>query len=333
MTGRHGAVRVLIALLVLMSTVAARAQALKIDGMYVNAYGDPRNQPIIFVHGGPGYNSWDFEFTTARPLSEQGYYVVVYDQRGQGRSDAADSKRFNYRQYADDLKEIIDRLKLKEPVLIGHSHGGPIAIKFDEFYPHVAKKVVLVSAPVVFWDSMRSMLENCSRNYENVGQYDKRSSVGGIYYQLFLDSTTSVQRAPGLIGGAFLAAVDCGLYKVQHPSQAAQKLWREYGANRLNVPLSGMTAAMPGFLSNENYVHFNGLDYVFAHQSQFCGIYGDEDGLFTPLSLAVIRNALSSTSPEVPFRIVRGASHDVFVDQQPEFLKALKETCGLNPGN
>lgn len=145
-TGRHGAARVLIAILVLLSTVAARAQALKIGGMHVNAYGDPRNQPIVFVHGGPGYNSWDFEFTTARPLSEQGYYVVVYDQRGQGRSDAADSKGFDYRQYADDLKEIIDGLKLKEPVLIGHSHGGPITIKFDEFYPHVAKKIILVES-------------------------------------------------------------------------------------------------------------------------------------------------------------------------------------------
>ncbi|NNN07406.1 MAG: alpha/beta hydrolase [Elusimicrobia bacterium] len=329
MKNSRGAPKALIALLIFLSPVVAGAQARKIDGMYVNVYGDPKNQPIVFIHGGPGYNSWDFEFTTALPLSKRGYYVVVYDQRGQGRSDAADSKRFNYRQYADDLKEIIDRLKLKNPVLIGHSHGGPIAIKFDEYYPHVAKKIVLVSAPVVFWESMRSLFENCSRNYENAGQYKKQFFVGGIYYQLFLDSQTPVQQITGLIGEAFQAAGDCGLYKVRYPSQAAQELWLKYGENRLKTPLSGMTTAMPGFLSNENYVHFNGLDYVFAHQSKFCGIYGDEDGLFTPLSRSVIRNALQSTSREAPFRLIHGASHDVFVDQQPDFFKALKETCGL----
>lgn len=319
--------RFLIVFALLLSAAAAGAQSRKIDGMYVNAYGNPKDQAVVFIHGGPGYNSWDFELTTARPLSQRGYYVVVYDERGQGRSDAADSKLFNYRQYADDLKKIIDELKLKDPVLIAHSHGGPIAIKFDEYYPLVAKKIVLVSAPVVFWDSIRSILENCSREYEAAGQSQKHDSIGALYYQLFLDSRTAA--TPELIGGTFAAGLDCGLLKVKHPSISAQELWRTYGQNLLKVPLSGTATAMPGFLANEDYVHFNGLDHVFAQQSRFCGIYGDEDGLFSPLGLSVIRNALHAARPEVRFRIIRGASHDVFIDQQQEFFKALKETCRL----
>jgi len=117
----------------------AFAASQKIDSLYVDAYGDKSNPAIIFVHGGPGYDSQDFEFSTAVPLSAQGYYVVVYDQRGQGRSDLAQAPTdYSYKQYADDLKTIISQLGLTKPVLIGHSHGGPISLKFDQFYPGVA---------------------------------------------------------------------------------------------------------------------------------------------------------------------------------------------------
>jgi proline iminopeptidase len=307
---------------------AAPASRANFEGLYLKTYGDPTNQPLIFIHGGPGFHSADFEFTTAAALAERGYFVVVYDQRGQGRSDEAEPSRFTYRQYVDDLKRIIDHLGLKDPVLIGHSHGGHIATRFDQAYPGLAKKIVLVSAPVVFRDTLHSILENCSRRYEEKGDLAGRDRVGALYYELFLDSGTVTRRSPALIGAAFAAAIDCGLYAPPHPQAAAVALWRRYAKDRPSA-VSGQMSAMAGFLANEDYVRFNDLDWVYDHKSRYCGLYGDADGLFTPLTLSVIRNALAQDGHERAFRIIPGASHSLYVDRQQDFLDALKTTCGL----
>lgn len=135
------------------------------DTLFTKTFGTSTNPALIFVHGGPGFNSWDFELTTAQKLADEGFYVVVYDQRGQGRSDETDLKNFNYTTYAADLKNLIDTLKLKNPTLIGHSHGGPISINFDIQYPGIARAIILVGAPINFFGSMKSIFENCSHRY------------------------------------------------------------------------------------------------------------------------------------------------------------------------
>ena len=41
--------------------------------IYSKAFGDPNNEPIIYLHGGPGYNSIGFEVTTAQNLPKAGF--------------------------------------------------------------------------------------------------------------------------------------------------------------------------------------------------------------------------------------------------------------------
>ncbi len=66
--------------------------------IYSKAYGDPSDPAIIFLHGGPGYNCAGFEFTTAQTLLESGFYVIVYDQRGCGRSQGFNDAEFTLRE-------------------------------------------------------------------------------------------------------------------------------------------------------------------------------------------------------------------------------------------
>jgi proline iminopeptidase len=60
--------------------------SVKAQALYTKSYGDTKHTPIIFIHGGPSGNSTLFESTTALNLSQKGYYVIVYDRRGEGRS-------------------------------------------------------------------------------------------------------------------------------------------------------------------------------------------------------------------------------------------------------
>jgi proline iminopeptidase len=321
-----------LALFVVVAVSAAHsAAAQKIDGLYVNTFGDASKQALIFVHGGPGYNSWDFELTTAPVLAKEGFYVVVYDERGQGRSEEVELAQFNYKQYATDLKKIIDQLGLKKPVLLGHSHGGPISIKFEEQFPGIAKSIVLVSAPIDFWGSMRNIFSNCAQRYEQTQNTKKLDELTFIYYGLFASSDVPADQIPGYVSAAFGHGMQCGLYNTKSPTVEALAFSELKRKNPLKGPLSGTTTAVTGFVKNENYVHFNMLDFVATNRSRFCGIYGNEDGLFSPIDLSLIRNIIEREGEPKRMQVIQGASHALYTDQQSAFIGALKGTCNLKP--
>ena len=56
--------------------------------LYTKTYGNPKDKPLLFLHGGPGYNAVNFEQSTADKLSKNGYYVIVnmIDVVKEGRS-------------------------------------------------------------------------------------------------------------------------------------------------------------------------------------------------------------------------------------------------------
>ncbi len=78
-------------------------------------------QPVVFSHGWPlCSDAWEDQMVF---LAEQGYRVIAHDRRGHGRSDQPwDGNTMD--QYADDLGALIEKLDLKDVVLVGHSTGG-----------------------------------------------------------------------------------------------------------------------------------------------------------------------------------------------------------------
>ncbi len=78
-------------------------------------------QPILFSHGWP--LSGDALSVQMLFFAEKGYRVIAHDRRGHGRSDQPWNGN-NMDQYADDLAELIEKLDLKDVILVGHSTGG-----------------------------------------------------------------------------------------------------------------------------------------------------------------------------------------------------------------
>ncbi len=78
-------------------------------------------QAVLFIHGWPlCADSWEAQMMF---LATKGYRCIAHDRRGHGRS----GQPWNGNEmdtYADDLSELIERLDLKEAVLIGFSAGG-----------------------------------------------------------------------------------------------------------------------------------------------------------------------------------------------------------------
>lgn len=95
------------------------------QSLYIKAFGNEKDRPVIFLHGGPGYNSANFEATTAKNLADNGYFVIVYDRRGEGRS-ADMTAKFTFKETFEDPEDLYKRYDLEKATLIGHSFGGII---------------------------------------------------------------------------------------------------------------------------------------------------------------------------------------------------------------
>jgi esterase len=103
-------------------------------------------QPLLILHGLFGtLDNWK---TLAKRLAET-YNVFLVDLRNHGRSPH--SNEHDYELMADDVRELIEDLKIPTPSIIGHSMGGKVAMKYALKYPtHIKKLVVVDIAPKAY---------------------------------------------------------------------------------------------------------------------------------------------------------------------------------------
>ncbi|MFC4820672.1 alpha/beta fold hydrolase [Dokdonella ginsengisoli] len=103
-----------------------------------------KGQPVVFSHGWPlSGDAWDVQMLF---LSSHGYRTIAHDRRGHGRS-AQPWDGNDMDTYADDLAELIEKLDLRDVVLVGHSTGGgEVAHYIGRHGTARVAKVVLVGA-------------------------------------------------------------------------------------------------------------------------------------------------------------------------------------------
>jgi pimeloyl-ACP methyl ester carboxylesterase len=96
-------------------------------------------KPLILVHAGfSDHRDWTHQ------INDFGkeYNTIAYDQRGSGNSSVIKTGF----SPADDLKAIMDYLKIEKTFLIGHSIGGTIALDFALQYPKKVSALVLLAS-------------------------------------------------------------------------------------------------------------------------------------------------------------------------------------------
>jgi pimeloyl-ACP methyl ester carboxylesterase len=96
-------------------------------------------QPLVILHGIFGIS--DNWVTIGRRLAEK-FSVYIPDQRNHGQSPH--SAAFDYDVMAGDLDEFLDTHGLKNPVLIGHSMGGKVAMKYVLENPGKVDRLIVV---------------------------------------------------------------------------------------------------------------------------------------------------------------------------------------------
>ena len=107
-----------------------------------------QGQPVVFSHGWPlTADAWDAQMVF---LSSHGYRTIAHDRRGHGRSGQP-SQGNDMDTYADDLATLIEKLDLKNIVLVGHSTGGGEVAHYIGRHGNarVAKLVLIGAVPPI----------------------------------------------------------------------------------------------------------------------------------------------------------------------------------------
>ena len=95
--------------------------------LYVEDLNPDGRNVILFLHGWPGsHELFEYQFDH---LAKQGFRCIGLDQRGFGKSDRPFTG-YGYDRLADDVRCVIDTLKLQNITLLGHSTGGSIAVRY-----------------------------------------------------------------------------------------------------------------------------------------------------------------------------------------------------------
>lgn len=116
-----------------------------VDGMgLVPVDGEMVERPtVLLLHGGPGMDhaSYKLGLHELRDTAQ----VVMYDHRGNGRSDRRTPDEWTLDTWADDVVRLCDALGIERPVVFGNSFGGFVAQRYLGRHPDHPAKVVLSS--------------------------------------------------------------------------------------------------------------------------------------------------------------------------------------------
>ena len=102
-----------------------------------------KGNPIIIIHGSPAL-SQDYLFPHLAKLSEDNL-TVFYDQRGCGHSTSSlTEKEINVSTFVADIDDIRKSLNFDKVILLGHSWGGFLALKYAFQHPDSVQKLILL---------------------------------------------------------------------------------------------------------------------------------------------------------------------------------------------
>jgi pimeloyl-ACP methyl ester carboxylesterase len=106
-------------------------------------------QPMVLIHGWPLNNSmYEYQY---QYLVRKGFRVIGISLRGFGKSDKPYGK-YNFDVFSDDIKVVLEKLKIENAVLGGFSMGGAVVLHYVTKYnsAHVSK-LVLFGAAAPSW--------------------------------------------------------------------------------------------------------------------------------------------------------------------------------------
>ena len=116
---------------------------IEIQGMSIHYIQYGKGKDIILLHG------WGQNIEMMKPLGDNfcdRFRITILDLPGFGESDEP-KEAWNIGRYVELLEEFMKSLKIEKPIVMGHSFGGRIAIRYSATHP--IEKLILFGSPCI----------------------------------------------------------------------------------------------------------------------------------------------------------------------------------------
>ncbi len=142
--------------------------------IFYETYGD--GEPVVLIAGlGSPMLSWE----TQIPIYSEKYKVIVFDNRGIGKSDITEPG-FTISDMADDVIGLLDQLQIEKAKFVGKSMGGMITQRIGIKYPERVNKLVIGCSAASCDEVGKLLLEGGREVASKAGM--KAVWVTGLFY-------------------------------------------------------------------------------------------------------------------------------------------------------
>lgn len=102
-----------------------RAHYLSISGQRYHYLDEGQGEPLLLVHGNP---TWSFYWRNIILALRDRYRLIVPDHIGCGLSDKPQEYPYRLSTHIDNLRQLIEELRLHDVTLLSHDWGGAIGL-------------------------------------------------------------------------------------------------------------------------------------------------------------------------------------------------------------
>lgn len=274
--------------------------------VYYEESGNPQGKPCLFVHGGPGGGA----APEARQFfNPERYRIVVFDQRGCGRSTPHASLQANTTwDLVADIERLRALLGIERWLVFGGSWGSTLGLAYAQTHPHAVTELVLrgiflLRSSEIHWFYQHGASELYPDSWERYVApipEDERHNLMHAFHKRLTSNDERVQLAAARAWSVWEASTS---FLIQNPSFM----------EKLDQPAAALAMARiechyfvnQGFFASENQL----LDNINSIRHIPCVIVQGRYDVVCPARTAW---ELHRAWPEADFQLIPNAGHSAF---------------------
>jgi pimeloyl-ACP methyl ester carboxylesterase len=167
----------------------------------------PNGHSVVLLHGKNFCSAtW---VGSIKALSAAGYRVIAPDQIGWCKSTKPKSYEYTFEQLAANTHDLLKSLGITRAIVMGHSTGGMLAIRYGLTFPADTERLVLVDplgledwrAKGVPWQSLDAQYQTqLKTTADSIREYERTTYYAGTWkpeYETWVQMLAGLYRGPG----------------------------------------------------------------------------------------------------------------------------------------
>ena len=289
--------------------------------IYYEQCGNPNGKPAVFLHGGPGGGG---SIAVRRFFNPEKYNIVIFDQRGCGRSKPHGCLENNTTwDLVDDIEALKNMLEINNWLVFGGSWGSTLSLAYSQTYPKSVSEMVLRGIFMLrkkeldwfYQEGASNIFPEAWEKFLEPIDIDQRNNLMAAYHKIFKSDDEEKKLSAAIAWSRWEGSTSSLSY---NPDMA----------NSFSDPKFALAFALienhyfvnKGFLEHENQLIETGIDIIRHIPTTI--VQGRYD-IVCPMATAW---ELSKNWPEAKLVIAPSSGHTAFEKEiTHELIKATNE--------